>query len=586
MLSTRFIPLSLFAGLTLLLLLPVGIFSSLSGPLFNFVFGIHIILHFAALFLAVKYILSCISTTSGRLFTFILIGACLLIVVPHSFLPPIARDALIHHLAVPVWWIEAGKITEIPWHDWSYYPMLLQLAYTGFLSLNLESFIAVYHFSYAVLAAALIARMMFLENKESSYQTVALCIFLSLPIVLRLGSTQLVDLGLVFYCTLAVCMTFEWQEKQSLWRLIGIGVALGLAMGCKYNGLLFVGVYFLCMPLYLSRLGVPVIKMFLSFVIIGISSLVVYAPWLLKNLYATGNPLYPLFGGYFGTALPTPGVRGLKSFELRSLKYGEGIFEYLMLPIRMLLFGKDHDPQYFDGRLSPLLLLLFVCFRIVRNNSRILLLLLLVGVYSYLALFYSGARVRYMLPVLGLVCCLSAYGISLITGESWRKYALIVVVAFQSLLLVFYVPDLLERTGVISYFSRGESREDYLTKKISEYSLAQLLSERYKDSSTGATYLLYTGNRFYYYDIPVRSAGHFGANELIRWLYKAPDAESLAVYFKMNNIVRIAAHIERLTESLQNALPQREATLWNRFQQDHLKLVTTLGPYGVWEVTT
>ncbi len=43
--------------------------------------------------------------------------------------PPISRDALIHHLAVPKLWLRHGGIYEIPWADYSYYPMNINLLY-------------------------------------------------------------------------------------------------------------------------------------------------------------------------------------------------------------------------------------------------------------------------------------------------------------------------------------------------------------------------------------------------------------------------------------------------------------------------
>ena len=43
--------------------------------------------------------------------------------------PPISRDALIHHLAVPKLWLKHGRIYEIPWADYAYYPMNINLLY-------------------------------------------------------------------------------------------------------------------------------------------------------------------------------------------------------------------------------------------------------------------------------------------------------------------------------------------------------------------------------------------------------------------------------------------------------------------------
>ena len=41
--------------------------------------------------------------------------------------PPIARDVLIHHLAIPKLWLKHGGFYEIKWADFSYYPMNIDL---------------------------------------------------------------------------------------------------------------------------------------------------------------------------------------------------------------------------------------------------------------------------------------------------------------------------------------------------------------------------------------------------------------------------------------------------------------------------
>lgn len=46
-----------------------------------------------------------------------------------AFTPPVSRDALIHHLAVPKLWLVHGGFYETPWAEFSYYPMNLSLLY-------------------------------------------------------------------------------------------------------------------------------------------------------------------------------------------------------------------------------------------------------------------------------------------------------------------------------------------------------------------------------------------------------------------------------------------------------------------------
>ena len=50
-------------------------------------------------------------------------------VVVMSIVPPVSKDALVHHLAVPKLYLRHGGIYEIPFMDFSYYPMNLDLLY-------------------------------------------------------------------------------------------------------------------------------------------------------------------------------------------------------------------------------------------------------------------------------------------------------------------------------------------------------------------------------------------------------------------------------------------------------------------------
>ena len=63
----------------------------------------------------------------------VLIIVCLLILVSSvllmSSVPPVSRDALTHHLAVPKLWIKNGGMDEIPHFLFSYYPMNVDMLY-------------------------------------------------------------------------------------------------------------------------------------------------------------------------------------------------------------------------------------------------------------------------------------------------------------------------------------------------------------------------------------------------------------------------------------------------------------------------
>ena len=58
-----------------------------------------------------------------------LLGALIVSIVILSCVPPVSKDALVHHLAVPKLYLKHGGIYEIPSMIFSYYPMNLDLLY-------------------------------------------------------------------------------------------------------------------------------------------------------------------------------------------------------------------------------------------------------------------------------------------------------------------------------------------------------------------------------------------------------------------------------------------------------------------------
>ena len=59
----------------------------------------------------------------------IAISGFLIVEILLNLTPPISRDALIHHLAIPKLWLTHGGFYEIPWANFSYFPMNIDLLY-------------------------------------------------------------------------------------------------------------------------------------------------------------------------------------------------------------------------------------------------------------------------------------------------------------------------------------------------------------------------------------------------------------------------------------------------------------------------
>ena len=204
-----------------------------------------------------------------------------------SLVPPVSRDALVHHLAVPKLYLQHGSIYEIPGMIFSYYPMNLDLLYMIPLYFDNDILPKFIHFAFAILTAWLIFD--YLKGRlNTAFALIGILFFLSLPIIIKLSITVYVDLGLIFFSTAALLLLFKWREKEfGLKYLIYLGVFCGLAMGTKYNGLITFFLLTLFVPFISSRYGNtkdskplrPVGYAALSF---GVT-LIIFSPWMIRN---------------------------------------------------------------------------------------------------------------------------------------------------------------------------------------------------------------------------------------------------------------------------------------------------------------
>jgi hypothetical protein len=73
------------------------------------------------------------------------------------------------------------------------------------------------------------------------------------------------------------------------------------------------------------------------------------------------NPIYPFYDHVFNppelflqdsdeiqSGKAKPGI-----FTVREALYGETWWDMALLPVRIFFQGRDGDPKYFDGKLSP-----------------------------------------------------------------------------------------------------------------------------------------------------------------------------------------------------------------------------------------
>ncbi|MBU4010576.1 MAG: phospholipid carrier-dependent glycosyltransferase, partial [Proteobacteria bacterium] len=126
-----------------------------------------------------------------------------------SSVPPVSRDALTHHLAVPKLYLTHGGIYEIPSLAFSYYPMNLDLMYLIPLYFGNDIAPKYIHFFFGLLTALLVFGHL-KKRIDKTYALFGAIFFLSIPVIVKLSITAYVDLGLVFFSTASIIFLFKW----------------------------------------------------------------------------------------------------------------------------------------------------------------------------------------------------------------------------------------------------------------------------------------------------------------------------------------------------------------------------------------
>ena len=462
--------------------------------------------------------------------------------------PPISRDALTHHLAVPLLYVQQGGIHELPDIIASYYPQLLDLIYCIPLIFGNDIAPKYIHFAFALFTALLI---FFYVQKELNrfYGLLSVLFFLSLPVIVKLSVTVYVDLGLIFFSSASLILLLKWHKKQFQFRWLFLSaVCCGLALSTKYNGLITCFLLTAFTPLLYIEVRNNSIKrnkgngLTLLFqkkssqikaigygVCFLLISAAIFSPWMIKNYIWTQNPVYPLYDNFFNPA--TAGVSmdnnsgpSMNHFLTRKHIYKESWFETAIIPLRIFFQGEDNNPKFFDGKLNPLLFLLPLFAFISSNNTTTRdsiykkMLLLFSFLYILMVFFQQDMRIRWIGPAIPPLVILSAHGLKnlfqYITPNKtvkpknafnfvqFQKSFLFILIFLVVSLNVVYIYQLFKKIAPQTYITHQVTRSEYIEKFRPEYAALQFANDYLKGDVKLLAFFL--GDRRYYSDHDIR----------------------------------------------------------------------------------
>jgi len=392
--------------------------------------------------------------------------------------PETGTDALGFRLAAPVHWSASGSITALPQMISSYGVFAAETLDLLGLPLAGSCIVRLLQWACAVLLLVSAVRDVLGRCAGESVHLWLYPFFASTLVWWQFASGFNDTVQLLFAHSALLCL-LRWREHPNVAWLFLLGACCGGAAATKVNGAL-------CLVLVLVLLVFAgwsrgLRHCCLAAAKVGVGFAAIFAPWSLRALWLTGNPVFPFANGVFGSALTLT--------KTSEVAYGLGTSPTDLAKLPFALFV---EPQRFGelGTLHPSLMLLmpFAVLGIIFGGGRgrfwAVAALVAFGLWAL-----SLQNLRYGLLFVWCAALAMSLGLDATANRLQQRGRRWLVIA--AVLLVFAGGVLQHLRPVAWMWARNdaaplptsvvfgtESEADYLTKHVRSYPAAQFLNER------------------------------------------------------------------------------------------------------------
>ena len=526
--------------------------------------------------------------------------------------PPISRDSLIHHLAVPKLWLKNGGFYEIHWADYAYYPMYMNLLYLFSLYFKNDIAPKFIHLAFG-LGTGWLIYLYLKERFGRNWGLLGMIVFITTPIVVWLSTSAYIDLGMTFFTTGSVLAFIKWRDseyRRFKWLLIS-SCCMGMAIGSKYNALIAWLILNLMLMLSYAKdtqRQIPTLKYGIIFFII---TALVGSPWYLKNCLQTGNPFYPLFNSFFQSSHDGPvqamihnqfveKAGRISFFQMREVMYGERFWETLLIPLRMFFQGNDNSYRYFQGSLNPILVVFSPFIFLNKKYARDKTLFVLFSVlFITMAFFLTAKQVRYILPALPLLSIIAVMGIKDLwdklgdenpysppgSGKNITSILRAIIFFTISVLLVFNLLYLKNRFNIIKpfpYVLGRETRQDFLNRHLPHYNAITYINENLPDDAN--IFTMFLGRRGYYLDRNYKNEPSFGMNTLNKMVSNSDNEKKFVEYVRYMQVSHILMRSDLVDMYLKDNFSPENIKRFLSLKNKHWKKIYDKNGYVIWDI--
>ena len=361
---------------------------------------------------------ACLHGRPSRSLAWIALAAPLLVIAALVFIsltPNVGWDDSVAHLTLPRIYLAHAGFVRVPFNVYSNWPLNPQLLYAFAMLVQDYILAKLVHLAFLGLTVFASYRL------ASTYSTplgggVAAALLLANPVVLDEARSAYIDLAFAFFLFMAFVYALQHLEQRRAAPLLLSGICCGLVAGTKLTGV--VAAPCIALLVIVSRTAASRSREFRracadAALYVALPAVLLTAPWYVRSYWYTGNPVYPLFYGTFGGPEWNTDVNRQFVEWQQSIGMGRRLIDYVLLPLRVALYGGD-DYAHFDGRINPLWVLLVpFSLTFVRSSPLVRRSLAVAGLY-FVLWAATSQQARFLIPILPLLA--SAAGVALATA--------------------------------------------------------------------------------------------------------------------------------------------------------------------------
>ena len=429
--------------------------------------------------------------------------SCLSIAFLLCFLPPFEYDVLGYHLALPKRWLEAGRIHWTSDHVFAGFPLLIEMFFYLGLSWGQETFANLWISTNVLFLLLFIAGMK--RDDRGRLTWLGPAVVAGSPLCMRTASSAYNDLPLAMYGVMALILLLRGVRHGEKRWVLAAGLLAGFGMGTKYHGFVFCW-GFACLACWVTSGGKATFDSLIRF---SVASWLAVSPWLLRNLFWTGNPFFPLLAGWLGGG---------------------------MLEAHVVAFSRSHGPPSFQcGSLLGALAKIGLSFGgtvalipwVISKSKRAGLLWLL-GLVGAALIFWLAVTNR-----VDRFLCYSLVLWSLLLSQLWlnekislsrRMVWLSGIVAGVGLVQLLCFTSTCEALGLFGPVLGVQSREAFLDTHVQCHAISRELTE---EAKPGERVLMVGEARTYPFEVPVSTSYPFATPPIVSLMGQSENPSQL-----------------------------------------------------------